>query len=566
MRRKRRRIEIPLLILVFLFALPAARAEGDLSLVEFVPDGAFLVLGGSQLPGLPKRLEGSPLARAFCQGVLARRIKKSEEWAEMKRHLQGFKDTFGIDLPETLAQLTNEQVIVAFYPGEDPEEPDFLILTEGREELEAAPLLNRILEGFVNVGELTPLEGVREGDLKLKHFRNKEGDEFYTAAHDSHTLITNAVGLARKVRALAAGGRSDSLASNPRARTACEGLVEGAHFAAFLDVQAVLSALKPEIQEVPKPLRKPLRLLKALQGIGGAAFVHENGVSGRVRFAFDEEKLPKAVKEWIAKPDGDSWFAKFLPPDAVIAGGASRIEFAKIAKAILKTLPEGKREDAKAKIEGFQSLLLGGKSFLNELLPAMGPDVAWVLTDLDSTDKAPAELSLLLRLKSADGKEALGNLLRSLYGFSQLSGSEKEAEKNTLTETGKEVTFSRKEKRFTPTVSVADSALVLSTSLEAAKKLQGWISAPPPESVEGVLPAFKLGFFGVDFKALGAWMERHADFLAAEHARKKHCPAGEAEEWIGAVADSLKRLQYFMARGTTESGKLEIAAEFTVGP
>ena len=242
------------------------------------------------------------------------------------------------------------------------------------------------------------------------------------------------------------------------------------------------------------------------------------------------------------------------------------MDFARIVKSILNALPEREREEAEAKILGFESVFLGGKSFLKEVLPGMGPDVAWVLTDLDPTDKAPAELSLLLRLKNAGAKEAFGNLLRSVYGLTQLGGNEREAKKNSLVETKKEVTLSRKEDRFTPTVSVTGSALILSTSSKAAEKLRNWLSEPPATTVANELPGFKVGFFGVDFKALGDWLKKHADFLASENARKKHCPKAEAKEWITAVADSIRRLDYFMARGTTESGHFEIAAELAVEP
>jgi hypothetical protein len=203
---------------------------------------------------------------------------------------------------------------------------------------------------------------------------------------------------------------------------------------------------------------------------------------------------------------------------------------------------------------------------IDDLLPTIGPDLAIIMTDLDQTDKVPGELTLLLRLSNEKGKPMMEALAGKLYGWMQLTQGAEEAAKTTFSKDENSMTVCRKGEDYSPALIVTPTAVIASSSVETAKTMRGWLTAPPAGVVGSELPPFKGGLWGANLSALGQWLQRHSDFLARERARTEGVSAEEAKQWLTLMGETIADMDRFVAHGTTRPGAYEIVADLSLEP
>jgi hypothetical protein len=534
------------------------------NLAALVPDGAVFVMRGLEIGRIPGDFEGTPLARAFCDSPLARFLRDSGKMDEFNRNVAGAETKLGFKLWPTFTRLAGEEIILAVYPGAAPHEPKTVLLLRGPDGVDAAAVAATVLSGLAEAGEIELLPAVKVGGEEFSRFRNKEGEEILTVSRGPVTLLANTADMAGRVLDLAAGTATDSILDNPRLRDTARDLVEDAHVSMFLDVGAIVAVAEQHAGDMPPPAQHALRLLGAVKGVAGAVHLHRAGITSRYRVAVDESRLPPFFKAWLAEPDAPGWFSPFVRRDAVFAGMAARIDMAGLVAAMMEEMPPPMRERMERQVNGVGALFLGGKSFFKDFLPAMGPDMALLFTDLDPSDNVPGEITVLVRINDEAGSAILANLLRSLYGLTQLAGDNGQAAKHTFTDEGGVVELTRMERDVSPTVIVTPGAVIAGSSQAAARKIQGWLATPPDPASAPEIPPFKGMIAGVDLQAFGRWLLTHADLLAEERARKEGVPVEEARRWLTLVGKTLTGMNGYLARGTTVDGAFEIVGELTV--
>ncbi len=553
-----------ILILSLLISTASRSVAGEVqSVASYVPDGAVLVLRGFRLGSLRQDLEGSALASVVCDGPLARFMKDSGKLGEIRQTFREADAALGFKIWSTLKKLAGEEIICAVYSSKEHGRPAIAIVARGEAGVNAESIITEVLQKLARSGEITMLDPVYAGEANLTRFRNKRGDEMLTASEAEYTLLTNSLRIADTVVGLYTGQRTDSIVANPRARKACGNLAEDAHLAFFLDTQAVLSAMRAHRDMLPQQAHHVAKLLEALEGVAGATTIHGTGISSRYRIVVDTATLPEYFKTWFGKPDQRSWFADYIPGNVIVAGGVAQINVGGLAKAILSEFPPEARTTIKTQSDGFGQFLVGG-SLLDEFLPAIGPDMALLLTDMDQTDQAPGELTLLVRIANEKGTTMMEALAGKVYGWMQLTQGPDEAAKITLKKDGDTVVVAQHGTGISPAMIVTPTACIVSSSAATATTMQGWLATPPANAVKSEIPAFKGGLWGANLTALGQWMRRHADVLARYHARKEGVPVEEAKQWMELLGDTMAQMNTFIARGTAAPGAYEIVAELSV--
>jgi hypothetical protein len=553
-----------LLAFVWGSLLGASDEVGSRPLASFVPDGAVFAVRVHALRDSWHDLANTPLASAVWNGPIRQHLEASGKLAEMKAGLAKAENDLGITLGKTLMQLAGNEAILAVYPGDSPDKPKVGLFLRGLPDVDAAQIIDPLLTRLTNVGELQAIGTVPIESTELKRFRNKKGEEFGVLTHGNHTLIVNASEIASGAASLASGMRSDSILANPRLTETCAPLADDAQILAFLDIPRILQVSGAPIDQQFAQAPYIAAAIKAIKGIALGVSVRGDGVRSCLRFAVDENALPDFIRAYHAQPDQTSDFAANLPKTGVMAAMFTRIDFAALVKEITNRLPPEAKSGLDQNLAGVNAFFLGGKSLTNDLLPALGPDIGVILTDLDPNDKTPADLTLLLKINNPAGKEILSTVARSLYGMTQFAPDPQEAAKTSLKEDGDTLILSRAEKDLTPAALVMPNALIVGTSLAAATQIKDWLKNPPAENLAATLPAFKTGFLGADLAALGKWIIANKAALAADRVTREGISAERAQAETAVLGEFITRFRSLAIMGHGAPNAFEVQYELSL--
>ena len=532
-------------------------------LAELVPDGAIFAVGLVDAAAGWDRLCGTPLADAVWKGPLKRHLADTGKLAKIRAFVAKVEDYLGLAIGPTLRQLAGGEAILAAYPGDTPDKAKVGLFLRGLPGVDAASVLDGLVTRLVNAGELHPLDAVPLYDEALfKRFRNKDGEEFGILTYGNHTLIANATEIASGAGDLAAGVRSDSLYWNPRARAACEPLLAHSQLVAFFDVPRFLEAARPPLDQHFAQAPFITATIKAVKGVALGVGLRGDGLSSRLRIAVDEAALPDFVRAYLAAPAGFSAFAQNLPRNGIIAGLLAHFDLGAVVNGFIDLLPAEAKADLDRRLAGVDTFILGGRSLTRDLLPALGPDFALLVTDLDPSDRMPADLTLLVKINNPTGRDMLASLARSLYGLTtQFAPDPRAVAKHSPQEEGDTLILSSAQNDFTPCAIVGPSALIVGVSRAVAMQIKEWLAKPPAENLGADLPPFKTAILGADLERLGAWSSLHKAVIAAEIVKKKGIAPKAAEAEAATLGAFLAQFRVLAVTGRVEPGAFEVVGE-----
>ncbi len=239
----------------------------------------------------------------------------------------------------------------------------------------------------------------------------------------------------------------------------------------------------------------------------------------------------------------------------------AHIDLGAMVGGIMERLPVEAKAGVEQQLAGVNTFFLGGRSLTQDLLPALGPDVGLIVTDLDPSDRMPADLTLLLRINNPAGRDMLASVARSLYGMTQFAPDPQEAAKHSIKEEGDTLILASAQKDFTPCAIVAPSALIVGNSRAAAMQIKDWLANPPAENLGAVLPAFKTGFLGADLVRLGAWLSLHKAVIAADRVKKEGVAPETAEADVAVLGAFVAQFRALAVMGRAVPGAFEAVAE-----
>ncbi len=540
---------------------PLQAQEDPTSLAGLIPDGALFVARLYNAAQTVSDLKGTALWDAIVEGPIKQRLKEEGHLEELERGAAEFESVTGLKPGKFFKKLAGRELLLAVFPGKKPR---VLLLALGEKGTDAGAVLDKLLVPLRDSGELLFLDPITYKEVRIRHLQNQKGEEFFLLTYKSGSILSTDLALVKHCVDLAQGTAFDPITSNPTAQEVCGDLVEDALFAWYLNVPAVLKLLREKHGPVPRRARPFVKFLRAIKGVAEGTWIEGTEIRSRTRVVVEKEKLPPILKNWWDKEPESCWFARYLPQGEVLAGAALHIDFQALAKAVLKALPPRAKRRAEAMLEGAGNVFLGGNSIVNDLLPALGPDLVVIFTDLDSNDKAPGEVSLLLRIKDPKGFELLKNTIRATYGLVQIAQEENRVQAKLLQDKEK-LAMIFTVKGATPTVYLTPQALIVSSSRTAAETIVSWLNEPPAVSLQENIPPFKGFFAGLDFQAAADWLGRNRSWLAKQGARKEKKSFEEAAKDLDTLKALLQRFEAAVSRGITSYDAFEVETQVLVG-
>jgi len=274
------------------------------------------------------------------------------------------------------------------------------------------------------------------------------------------------------------GARTDSLASTAAfAKAVDDRVMPGYSALAFVNVPAAM----PELPPVLKPEERfGKAVAEALEAVTAALYAEPDGITLRVRVHLDPDKLSPELACVRQLPPGPSWVLKHAPAETVFLA-STKLDFAGIFEFALSQsqMPPEKVEEM---LQGVDAIL-GGTSLRHKILPAIGPEIG-VFACAGAGDSL-GDITFLVQLSDPEVGEGFYKTARAVAGFfrmmTALGGPAGQAEPSSPVETlnydGTQILSVRipaeagiPEGLFAPSLAATPDALVVASSIEAAKR------------------------------------------------------------------------------------------------
>jgi hypothetical protein len=351
-------------------------------LLRLVPEDVGFCVVVQDLREHGERLGASP----FVKQLRLAYLNKSPEWAQVQGLNEFFQKQFEVDLTRIRDDILGDAVVFAYRPGPPgkPQEEQGLILVQARNAELLASLIRKFNEAEINNGKL---KEVKEAEFKgEKYFRRIKpgGEELYAIRGGTFVFATREQMLQEVLTrlrqeakapttlqtALQTGAPGKPLASvwiNPRAFDA--------------ELQQNLKAAKGNDAAA---LENLLRYWKAIDSVvlslalDADAYVN---VTVQARL----EALPASARKFLQTADQASDLPAKLPADALLAC-AGRLQCDALFEMLSEFLTPEDAKSLREKADGFMRAA-GGRKFVDDVLPSLGPDFAVCVTAPPSDDK-----------------------------------------------------------------------------------------------------------------------------------------------------------------------------------
>jgi hypothetical protein len=470
-------------------------------LLRLVPEDVGLCLVVQDLRGHARALSESPFARTLGESPLGAALKKADEFKKLSGVDALLRQHIGLDLAGVRDQLLGDAVVLAYRPNPPgkTDQDQGLLLLRARDAAVLAEFVERLNRAQKESGDLKGLEERRHQGAPYYRRLERKGENFYyvngpVLAFTSREPFLRQVierdrqagaeepPVGRALRALGADRALASLWVNPRA----------------FDAEMAANAGRAEGAEAAVQ-RAFLRYWKALDGVAlSLALQDDLRLTLALRARTDE--LPAAARRFFAEAARPSALWDRFPDDALVAA-AGRLDAAALLGVLGDFLSREPREalhDALERNLGAPS----GKSFLKDVLPALGPDWGLYLA-APAAEKGwfPHGVFALRVRPGPPGAAADEAVLSAVHFFAQLAviahnRTHKEAISLQTARLDKgEVKFLAGEGAFPPGLQPAfalrDGYLVLGSSPDAVRRFTAGRPAGSPRP-EGEVPLLRI--------------------------------------------------------------------------
>lgn len=497
---------LALVALAVLAGGPASAAGPRDELLRFVPpDVAFCVL----LQNLRQHgndLAASPFVAKAAQSPLGR---AAEGLAEVRQLLKfgGDVERFTGLSPQRLRDdVLGDLVVLAYQPGPPgkPEQEAGLVLVHARDAKALAALVQHVNDTQKKNGELKGLEERTHRGQRYVRREEKDTANYYHL-RGRVLLFSSQEALLR--RALEQDADLAVAAAGPVEASVRRLGVADALAAFWVNPRAFDAALADKLRQAGPDEAAGLKTLqvywKALDALAFAVHLDaELAVSLAVSARPDD--LPPAGRTFFARLAEPSRLWAALPDEPLFAL-AARLDLKALLLAWAEFLPQGQRDTVFADLQRYLGAPLG-KKLIDEVLPAVGPDLSVVVLPPPREQKGffPAVL-LALRVapsgESAPVGEALASGLNTLatlvvWGHNAKNPAKPlEARRVTLDKV--HVHYLAGDAAlpvgFRPAYALVRGHLVLASSPDAVRALSGLLSEDAaPAATTGPIPVLRV--------------------------------------------------------------------------
>jgi hypothetical protein len=351
-------------------------------LLRLVPEDVGFCVVIQDLREHGERLAASP----FVKQLRVAYLNKSPEWAQMQGLNEFFQKQFEVDLTRVRDDILGDAVVFAYRPGPPgkPHEEQGLILVQARNAELLATLVRKFNEAELSEGKL---KEVKEAEFKgEKYFRRikPEGEDLYAIRGGTFVLATRDQMLQEVLTRLG----QQAKAPTPL-QTALQTGAPGKPLASvWINPRAFDAELQHNLKSAKggdaTALANFIRYWDAIDSVVLSlaldADVYVNAtVQARVA------ALPASARRFLETASEASDLPAKLPADALLAC-AGRLQCDALFEMLSEFLTPEDAKSLREKADGFMRAA-GGRKFIDDVLPCLGPDFAICMTAPPAEDK-----------------------------------------------------------------------------------------------------------------------------------------------------------------------------------
>jgi hypothetical protein len=396
---------------VSLFLLGSSlRANPIDELLRLVPQEATVCFIVQDLRGHAARISASPFADWLKSSPWAKNVAASDDWKKLEAAQAVIAQTLGVKPAVLRDDIFGDTVVYAYIPGSgEKSEPDAGVLfTQARDPKLLATVVAKINESQQSSGEvMRVVERKHSGVTFLAREKPGGRADFYLI--DGGLLIYSSQERPMKL-ALERKAKAPPLAEVPPQFSKARKQLgfEKAAFVGLFAPRSIDAEMKTFGELLPNAeakafLQQFAKFWAAVEAIGLALEV-DQGVQISLGFVSDREKVPEAMKSFLAPPQASAvWSA--VPMDAffAIAGQIRWKELTEMGRSFLS-------EAGKAKFQQWLDQSLSpiiGRDLLPEVLKHLGPDWGgWIAPPTKDSKAFLPTATFALRLPAAESSEA----------------------------------------------------------------------------------------------------------------------------------------------------------------
>jgi len=535
-----RRLLLPLCLLVPLCSLQASPGRDEL--LRYVPEDVGFAVIVNRLRENVTALANSPFAEQLRRSPLGVSIASSADLQKLLKVERDLQQAFGLNWARLRDDVLGEALVFVYRPGPPgkPEQERGLFLLRAGNARGLADLIERVNKIQLGSGEI---KGLEEREYQgLKYFRRLERNDSSSYYHlrgpvlllTSHeetlqqalererTVGEKEPALIGRLRQLGADAALLTLWLNPRA----------------FDPQLEAKIARSEVRDAD--MLKVFRVYwEALDGVA-LMLKLERELSLALAVQARTAELPAPARRFLAEAAKPSELWRVFPEQALLAIGC-RLDLAALVEMVGEFQAPAVRKAVQNDLNLKLGSLLGGKDFLREILPCIGPD--WGLCvaapPAQGNDWFP---HVLFGLRVSPGEELspVDQALVSAIHFSAVmavsthnhSHPDQPLILKRLMQDKREVNYLFSERGLQPGLqpafALAQGYLLLASSPEALRRL-GNVASPAPLAA-GPVPLVRMSL-----KELRTYLLQRKEPIAQDMADKNHISPTEAAERLDKV-------------------------------
>lgn len=502
-------------------------------LLRYVPDDVGFAVVVDRLREQATALAESPFAEQLRRSPLGMSIAASADLQKLLKTERDLQQVFGLNWTRLRDDILGEALVFAYRPGPPgkPEQERGLFLLRAGNARGLAELIERINKLQLGSGEGKSLE---EREHKgMKYYRRvvpNETTSYYHLRGPVLLLTSQEEALKQALeREQAAGNAEPPLAGRLRQVGAGDALLtlwlNPRAFDAELEAKMGRSAAREA------DLLKVFRAYwKALDGVALMLNV-ERELSLSLAVQARTAALPAAARRFLTEAARPSELWRAFPPEALLAIGC-RLDLPALVEMVSEFQPPAARKAFQDVLNLNLGALLGGKDFLREILPCIGPD--WGLCVVAPPAQGPdwfPHVLFGLRVTPGEVEQLLLSALHVSAGFAVAGYNRSHPDQplilKRLVQDKREVRYLFSERGLPPGLqpafALAQGYLLLASSPQALQRLGSVASAP-------ALPAGPVPLLRMSLKDLRTYLLQRKEPIAQNMAEKNHLSPTEASE------------------------------------
>lgn len=510
-----------------------------------------------------RAIEGSPFEKWLEQSPLGKRLTEPGEMAKIQQLETFLKSQFGVGFDQLLDDVLGDAVVLAYEPGPPgkPDDESGVVLVNARKPDLLVGLVEKLNEFQQKSGEIKSVRPLTHQGRRYFGREKSTGEREYYFIRDGILAFS---GQERAIRQVI---EQDATPPGKPARVATGIAALGltGHCAVcWFDPRGFDAELSAKAESAKDEgdrafITQFAEVWKATDGL--ALYAHPGrGLELGVVARFDQEKLPKGVRE-LAFPSGEeSALWKAVPDDAILAV-VGRLNVPRLLAGFESFLaPDGKAGLKKAIEEGLAPIV--GRDKLPAVLAGLGPDwVVWIAPPDKASDGFLPGWTAALKLTDDKGGVDVGRTVMQAVDFvaqmARFAYNKDHTDQIELTEAtrdGATVKVMSNEKAFPvgqrPSFGIKAGHLVVASSPDRIYQFK----APTGPAAGARSPLLRLSL-----KHLRVYLETHRGAIIEAAARWSDKPAMEIERELAELSVVLEAFDRVELRHTAGDGKFRLS-------